>query len=255
MKNTFWISTAARTGSMWLFNVVREIFIQNKYNVYPSEIPKENKDFLEIYSSKSLKDQDYLNKYVLKVHGAMKTGLLHSKILTTIRDPRDVCASFKEFMKSDFESALTAAKGMIKLVKHYKSFEKNYLKFFKYEDIENSPIETIISISKFIECEIHLDNAKLLSEKFNKTNVKNLIKSNDKKLLNKIKNKEKIDKSEILYFSKDNYRSFDTQTGFQTNHISYRNSGEWKKAFSEKEIEIINGDLELKEFLKEYNYN
>ena len=74
-------------------------------------------DFLEIYSSKSLKDQDYLNKYVLKVHGAMKTGLLHSKILTTIRDPRDVCASFKEFMKSDFESALTAAKGMIKLVK------------------------------------------------------------------------------------------------------------------------------------------
>ena len=158
-------------------------------------------------------------------------------------------------MKSDFESALTAAKGMIKLVKHYKSFEKNYLKFFKYEDIENSPIETIISISKFIECEIHLDVAKLLSEKFNKTNVKNLIKSNDKKLLNKIKNKEKIDKSEILYFSKDNYRSFDTQTGFQTNHISYRNSGEWKKAFSEKEIEIINGDLELKEFLKEYNYN
>ena len=63
MKNTFWISTAARTGSMWLFNVVREIFIQNKYNVYPSEIPRENKDFLEIYSSKSLKDQYYLNKY------------------------------------------------------------------------------------------------------------------------------------------------------------------------------------------------
>ena len=67
--------------------------------------------------------------------------------------------------------------------------------------------------------------------------------------MNKIKNKEKIEKSEILYFSKNNYRAFDTQTGFQTNHISNRNSGEWKKVFSEKEIDIINGDSELKEFL------
>ena len=255
IKNTFWISTAARTGSMWLFNVVREIFAQNKYNVYPDKIPKENKDFLEIYSSKSLKDQNYLNKYVLKVHGAMKTDLLNSKILTTIRDPRDVCASFKEFMKTDFKSSLTAAKGMIKLINHYKSFEKNYLKFFKYEDIEKNPIETIISISKFIECEIHPVVAKLISEKFNKTNVRNLIKINDTKLLTKIKNKEKIEKSEILYFSEDNYRAFDIQTGFQTNHISFRNSGEWKKVFSQKEIEIINSDPDLKDFLKEHNYN
>ena len=255
MKNTFWISTAARTGSMWLFNVVREIFIQNKYNVYPDKVPKNDKDFKEIYRLKSLKDQNYLNKYVFKVHATMKTNLLNSKILTTIRDPRDVCASFKEFMKSDFETALNAAKGMIKLLKHYKSFEKDYLKFFKYEDIENNPIELIISISKFIECEVNQDVSKLLSEKFNKNNVRNLIKNNDARLSNKINNKERIDRSEIVYFSKDNYRAFDTRTGFQTNHISYRNSGEWKKVFSEKEIQIISSDQELKDFLMEHNYN
>ncbi len=44
MKNTFWISTAPRTGSMWLFNVAREIFIINKYNVFPAKIPKNDKD-------------------------------------------------------------------------------------------------------------------------------------------------------------------------------------------------------------------
>ena len=43
MKNTFWISTAPRTGSMWLFNVAREIFIINKYNVFPAKIPKNDK--------------------------------------------------------------------------------------------------------------------------------------------------------------------------------------------------------------------
>lgn len=255
MKNTFWISTAPRTGSMWLFNVVREIFSLNKYNVYPHKIPKNDKDFLEIYNSKSIKDQNTLNKYVFKVHSPINSDLLNSKVLTTIRDPRDVCASYKEFMKSDFETALMAAKGMIDFVKYYKPFGKDFLKFFKYEDIEGSSSKTIISISKFIECEINSDLAKLISEKFNKNNIRNLIKQNDEKLKNKIKNKEKIDRSEIVYFSKENYRTFDITTGFQTNHISKRNSGEWKRAFSENEVEIINSDPELKNFLIEYNYN
>ncbi len=255
MKNTFWISTAPRTGSMWLFNVVREIFTINKYNVFPTKIPKNDKDFLEIYNSKSINDNNNFNKYVFKVHSPMNSDLLNSKVLTTIRDPRDVCASFKEFMKSDFESALTAAKGMIDFVKYYKSFEEGYLNFFKYEDIENNSVETILAISKFIECEINLDLAKFISEKFNKRNIRDLIKSNDEKLKNKIKNKEKVEKSEVVFFSKENYRAFDINTGFQTNHISKRNSGEWQKAFSEEEIEIINSDIELKNFLKEYNYN
>ena len=136
MKNTFWISTAPRTGSMWLFNVAREIFIIKKYNVFPAKIPKNDKDFLEIYNSKSVNDNNKFNKYVFKVHSPMNSDLLNSKVLTTIRDPRDVCASYREFMKSDFESALTAAKGMIDFIKYYKPLDQGYLKFFKYEDIE-----------------------------------------------------------------------------------------------------------------------
>ena len=254
MKNTFWISTAPRTGSMWLFNVVREIFTLNKYNIFPVKIPKNDKDFLEIYNSKSINDNNDFNKYVFKVHSPINSDLFNSKVLTTIRDPRDVCASYKEFMKSDFESALNAAKGMIDFIKYYESFDKNYLKFFKYEDIENNSIDIIIAVSKFIESEINLDKAIFISEKFNKSNIRDLINSNDKKLENKIKNKEKVERSELVFFSKENYRAFDINTGFQTNHISQRKSGEWRKVFSEKEIEIINSDVELKKFLKEYNY-
>ena len=79
-----------------------------------------------------------------------------------------------------------------------------------------------------------------------------MIKNNDENLLSKIKNEEDIDKSSIVYFSKDNYRSFDTKTGFQTNHISNRNSGDWKKSFSPKEIKIL--DLEFKDFISEYKF-
>ena len=45
-------------------------------------------------------------------------------------------------------------------------------------------------------------------------------------------------------------RSFDTKTGFQTNHISNRNSGDWKN-FS-KEIEILN--FEFKDFINKFKF-
>ena len=67
----------------------------------------------------------------------------------------------------------------------------------------------------------------------------------------KIYNKEEIKKSDIVYFSEKNYRSFDLKTGFQTNHVSARNSGDWKKKFTSKEIEILN--YEFKDLI--YNYN
>ena len=79
----------------------------------------------------------------------------------------------------------------------------------------------------------------------------------------KIKNKSLSDKSRkwlkrhvkdeyVKMSSRDNYRSFDTKTGFQTNHISNRNSGDWKKSFSSKEIEILN--FEFKDFISEYKF-
>ena len=250
--NSFWISSTPRTGSMWLYNITREILKLSKINVLPIKIPKSDRNFLEIFKKQSLIDQNNSNKYVFKIHQILKPNLPRSKILTTIRDPRDICISFKEFMKTDFDTALRAAKILLKYEKIYKTYNKEYLRFFRYENIENRSIETIFEIANFIGYEINYKDAEEISLKYNKKKVKNLIKKNDKNLLSKIKNKEEIDKSSIVYFSKDNYRSFDTNTGFQTNHISNRNSGDWKKSFSSKEIEILN--FEFGDFISEYKF-
>ena len=126
------------------------------------------------------------------------------------------------------------------------------MKFFRYENIENEPVQTILDIANFIGYKINSNIAEQISIKFNKEKVKTLIKSNDENLLFKIKNKEEIKKSDIVYFSENNYRSFDLKTGFQTNHVSARNSGDWKKKFTSKEIEIIN--YEFKDLIYEYNF-
>lgn len=248
--NSFWVSTAPRTGSMWLFNITKEILKLSEINVLPIDIPQSDQEFFEIFKNQSLDDQNNLNRYVFKVHTILKSDLPRSKILTTIRDPRDVCISFKEFMKTDFNTALKATKSLLNYEKIYNTYDKNYIKFFSYNEIENNTVETILKVAKFIGYEIDSEMAKYISLKYNKNKIKELIKNNDEKLLSKIKNKEKINRSDIVYFSKENYRSFDTKTGFQTNHISNRNSGDWKKKFSTKEIQIIND--EFKNFISKY---
>ena len=252
-KNTFWISSAPRTGSMWLFNITREILKESGYEVYPKIIPQYDKKMLDIYYKEALPDQNDLNKYVFKVHTILKPNIPRSKILTIIRDPRDICISFKEFMKTDFKSSLKATKSILNFTKIYNHFEKDYLMILKCENIGKKPIDTIIEIGKFINCKVEYNSAEKISKKFSKDNVKNIIKENDNNLNLKIKENKEVNKSEIVYFSKDNYRSFDVNTGFQTGHISKRNSGDWQKALSSEEIEIIHS--QFKDFLIENNYD
>ena len=65
--NSFWISTAPRTGSMWLFNVTKEILNLSKTNILPTEVPQSDEKFFEIFKTKSLIDQNELNKYLFKL--------------------------------------------------------------------------------------------------------------------------------------------------------------------------------------------
>ena len=249
--NSFWISTTPRTGSMWLYNVTREILKLSNINVIPIKVPKSNQEFFQIFKKQAIIDQNNSNKYVLKVHHILRPNLPRSKILSLIRDPRDICISYKEFMKTDFSTALKATKSILDYERTYKTYDKNYLKFFRYENIENKTIKKILEIANFIGYKINLEIADEIRLKYDKETIKKITKKNDKNFT-KIRDKEDFYKSNIVYLSKDNYRSFDTKTGFQTNHISNRKSGDWKRSFSKKEIEIIN--FEFKDFISEYKF-
>tara|TARA_Y100000591_G_C21670134_1_gene612500 strand:+ start:149 stop:916 length:768 start_codon:yes stop_codon:yes gene_type:complete len=250
--NTFWISSVPRTGSMWLFNVTREILKVSKFNIYPKETPRSDKDALLIYQNYSLKDDKDENKYILKIHKPLPINMERSKILTTIRDPRDICVSLKEFMRIDFKSALEATKPLNYFIKTYSQYNDKYIKFIKYENMENKNVETLIEIAKFIGLNISLEQAEKISKQYSKKKIKDIIKKNDNRLIEKIKNKERILKKEIVYFSNENFRSYDLNTGFQTGHISNRKSGEWKNKLNKNEIKIINE--EFKELLENYKY-
>ena len=60
-----------------------------------------------------------------------------------------------------------------------------------------------------------------------------------------------IEAKEIVNFL-GTQRVYDLKTGFQSNHISSRNTGDWKKKLDKSEIEILN--KEFKNWLKEFEY-
>ena len=68
--NSLWISTTPRTGSMWLYNVTREILKVSRINVLPIKIPKTSQEFFEIFEKESLIDLNDSNKYVFKIHSS-----------------------------------------------------------------------------------------------------------------------------------------------------------------------------------------
>ena len=55
--NTYWVSTVARTGSMWITNVIKEIFANSNFN---PEITTN-----EIEKKKGRKNQNLENMYFL----------------------------------------------------------------------------------------------------------------------------------------------------------------------------------------------
>lgn len=250
--NTIWISTAPRTGSMWVFNVAREINKISGFNVRPEVIPQKDNDMFKIYHGRAINEINKNIKYILKVHAILKPDLKRSKIITTIRDPRDLCISFKEFMKTDFKRSLNAAKSLINFYKIYKNFDKNYLLILKYENIEKKPIEIILKISDFLNTKITYNQAIEISNKFSRDSVIKIINKKKEELKEKIENKSKIDKEEIVVISNENFRVFDKNTGFQSGHISQRESGDWRKEFTDEEKKILNE--EFKNWLVEFGY-
>ena len=121
----------------------------------------------------------------------------------------------------------------------------------RYEDIESRSIEIILKISKFLEIEIDKNKAKEISIKYSKSNIKKLINEKENEINNKLKKKIPIDKKEIVNFL-GTQRVYDLKTGFQSNHISSRNTGDWKKKLDKSQIEILN--KEFKNWLKEFEY-
>ena len=210
--------------------LLKKFYTTANYNTYPENVIKSDIDSLKFFETSIIKDQNKLNKYVLKIHVKLATLPYRSKIVTNIRNPYDICASYHEFMKCDLERSISVAAELLNYLNHYKRLNNNIF-LIRYENIEKNPKLLIKQLAEYFEVSINDQQVNEIDNKFNKDAIIKLIKKNDNEM--KIKNQD-VDQEKIIKLKNGHQRFFDITTGFQSGHISKKKNWRMEKKILRK---------------------
>ena len=169
--NSIWVATVPRTGSMWTSNVIKELFKCKNFFVFPEKQFVSDLDWLNFYKTDVLFSQNKFNRFVLKIHEKLTKVPPRSKLVTNLRNPYDVCASYHEFMKCDLDESIKLAQSLLSFVNHYKSLAENIF-LIRYEEIENKPLELIKKLATFCELLLSEDEINKIYKKYEKNIIK-----------------------------------------------------------------------------------
>lgn len=97
-------------------------------------------------------DTDPARVWVLKIHSTiLRADLPQSRIITCIRDPRDVLVSFRRFMDTTFEHALAVCEGVKRYPEGYRDHPPELLLQLDYGEIEQQPASVVRQIAGFLD--------------------------------------------------------------------------------------------------------
>lgn len=234
LKSVF-VSTVPRTGSTWTFNVIRQLLRCSGHTVLPEKVPKNDGEMLQMAQTVAWYDQNPEKVWVLKVHAILKNHLPFSKIITCIRDPRDIIVSYRRFMKTSFSHALTVARSQTLMNELYLGYPDSYVFAARFEDIERCPEKLVLQLASFLNLDIPNKVAHDIISMFSRENTANLIRRKTAELDVKIRTEASIDDDEVVVLGQDNFRAYDVDTGFQAGHISSYKTGDWRDILTEQE--------------------
>ena len=229
------IGSAPRTGGMWTYNVIREIFVNQKKNIIPLSYCSDD-EMLKHHLNNLNSHSDIIS--IIKIHKKIKEQYTNkTKIVINIRDPRDAVISYKRFMKLknySFQQTIKFINNSIDWIYYYrKNYNKEKLLEINFNDITDNPHKIFTKLEKFLYLKINKKMVNKIIEKFSKKKVSEIIEK-----------MRKTSKSNLVALNKNTIRKLDEKTGFQTGHVSDYKEGDWQQHFSDKEILDINNKLE-----------
>jgi len=229
------IGSAPRTGGMWTYNVIREIFVNQKKNIIPLSYCNDD-EMLKHHCNNLNSHNDIIS--IIKIHKIIKKQYTNkTKIVINIRDPRDAVISYKRFMKLknySFQQTIKFINNSIDLIYYYrKNYNKEKLLEINFNDITDNPHKIFTKLEKFLYLKINKKMVNKIIEKFSKKKVSEIIEK-----------MRKTSKSNLVALNKNTIRKLDEKTGFQIGHVSDYKEGDWQQHFSDKEILDINNKLE-----------
>jgi len=249
------IAGMPRAGSMWTYNVVRELYKINKITVIPEQIPKDESALITEAVQSTVVDGEV---YCIKTHFKLPDPLptQHNvKIICNIRDVRDACLSYKRFMRVDFETCINVMREMMAATDYYLNAFTGNRFMVRFEELGDEHLDAIGKIAAFLGLPVSKKQTADIWAAYKKSSVKkNLDKLSEIKVDKdgRIKGTKYQKNYDTVRNRDGTYRIFDKTTSFQTNHITSAKDGEWKTHFNNEQIEQI---ISLSEdWLKKYGY-
>lgn len=236
MFKVVWVAGMPRSGSMWTFNVVRELVRHAGFRVLPEEIQLSDQDSAAYANREIPANRDPGAIFILKMHAFLHSLPSNNLVITNMRDIRDALMSFMRFMHVDFDQALGAYKGNMRLADHYLAFPEAQRMILRYEELTASPAETVARIAARMGIDIDDSAADEIAATFSKEKVKALTESKDRQY-QRTSEGAQLPAGEILLRRGDGTpATIDRKTGFQSNHVSDYQDGTWRQSLSEDQI-------------------
>lgn len=227
----------ARSGSMWSFNVTRELFRAAGYRVLPERVPRrKDKDAV---TEQALSDNDVDAIWVLKTHEIVQRDLPQCRFICTHRDLRDALVSFKNFMQCSFDNAVQAMISAARVSDCYRELGGDRVLHLDYTDIIRHPDEIVRRIGAF--CSIDPGNAARadIVTRFSKANVRRLIAETETDIVARLRANSDVDNDEIVSLVNGRTRVMDLATGFQGGHVTDYRDGDWRQILTAEQRRLV----------------
>jgi hypothetical protein len=220
-----WIATVPRTGSMWTFNVVRELVRSTGAAVRPELVPHDDTE-MEAIGRAGIATDDGV--YVLKVHTHIAADLPHSLYVVTHRDLRDSLVSFMRFAHRDFDAGLRFVAGAIRSEQHFSTFPVARRLDLDYGRIVAEPAAVVTALAARLAIPAPPEVIAEIVARYSKSRVRDRVVSREQALRDRIAAHQPVDRRDFVPQEDHTLRAFDTETGFQSGHVSDYRDGDWR---------------------------
>lgn len=214
-----WIASATRCGSMWTYNVTRELIRAAGFEVLPARVPQRD-EAMWCLGEQGIRDPSTGRVRVLKIHSLLPPDLPHARFIVPRRDLREILISSMRFTRSGFEDSLRFVDQAVAANHYYGAFPDDRTLWLEYEDIVACPAKVAHAIGDFLGLVVRDGTRSEIVRRYSKESVRSLVKRREEDVERRIREGGVVAPDELVRLGRENVRVFDTATGFQTGHVS-----------------------------------
>jgi len=240
MLKVIWVAGMPRSGSMWTYNVARELARHAGYRVLPETVFITDGDACAYANREIAANKDPKAVFIIKIHARLDPLPAGDFVITNLRDARDAVISYMRFMRTDFDQALSAIRTNLDLADHYQNLPEDRRMVLRYEDITGSPAATVAGIAKRIGLGVDQEVAADVASQFGKDKVKAMIQMRDRRYQEAKDNDQPFFGEMLLGRGEGDVTTIDRTTGFQTDHVTDYRDGSWHQVLTAGQIASMN---------------